>query len=542
VPGIDFSLDVGKVLSVQVLTTDQIPLQNTGVNLSVNGATQIFGFSSQGGRTIFNNLRSGVVYRAFANGTGYESMAYDGIPCQPSCSLLTGDPIIFSPEENFKSITIQLPRIRALTVRLNRINSSSSVAYRITLRYPSGQFVRSDLSYPNGNSVDVLIYNPPAGDFYLSAQAEESSFSTLFPNIRCNSGCLEELQQGTLISIPANGPLPTYTLPLFPYPNISGRVLDSATGEPVQGTVYLLPPNQQWANRNTATQNSGQYELTNVRPGQYIVIAASPQHVDVGYPNAPCNFLSVGYYTCPTASLITVSAANRDNLNFSLQRSASIRGRTTLEGLPSSIDFVVQARQNLTPVSGFFARSGADYQLTDLPPSQVNVGIFSETNQTYFSQIFPNLDCIGNCASTQGTLVGLQPGGSITLDFDLALARGVLGELRDASTGLPIAWRSVDLWPVGGFGSASSTLTNADGRFVIPYSFGGDGLLATSVGAPYMDEVYLDRNCPLGPALVGLCPLNGLPIPLARTMRQPGIMIRLMPTNVGAVFDGGFER
>ncbi len=476
VPGIDFSLDPSKSLAVHVFDINQQPILNASGSLFTNNG--FFGSAStQNGRLIHNNLRSGVIYRARASASGYTTTAFDGVPCDSTCTDLTGNPISFAPDEYFKTINIYLPQSRALVVRMNRIGSFQSVA----LRYASGQIAQSAQAFGTGSTVEMVLAPPPAGSYYLTAESN-GSFATLFPNIQCASDCLAELAQGTLVNIPSTGPLPTIDLILNPYPSISGSVLEIGSSLPVTGSVNLLTPSQPWPIQTVSIQPTGDYAIPNVRPGQYILVASSQQHVDVGYPNAPCSVSISGNIVCPNATLLTLGPTGLEDIDFTLQRSASVRGRVTLEGLPTSVDFSVRARRaDSSFVSGIFTRSGSNYQLLDLPDGEFSLGVFANSNSPFYSQVHPGLDCVGNCNSTPGALIGLLPGGSVNIDFDLALARGVLGYLLDASTGLPIVSRGIDVWSSGSSVVTASVLSAPDGKFVIPIGFFENATLCVNI-------------------------------------------------------------
>ena len=85
--------------------------------------------------------------------------------------------------------------------------------------------------------------------------------------------------------------------------------------------------------------------------------------------------------------------------------------------------------------------------------------------------------------------------------------------------------------------------TGADGRFVFANSGGYTGFrVATSVGPEYVNEVYNNVACPLGPAYFGLCSLtSGSLVSAAHPVDSRGITLRLAPSDAGVVFEDGLE-
>ena len=108
--------------------------------------------------------------------------------------------------------------------------------------------------------------------------------------------------------------------------------------------------------------------------------------------------------------------------------------------------------------------------------------------------------------TTQGSA---QVGG---IDFQLIPRGARIGIVRDATTGLPIAGVSIDVWDNSG-AHAQTVTSGADGSFFVSptYVFSITGYrLSTDNHLGYLDQVYGNHPCATGTSVFrGTCSLDG---------------------------------
>jgi len=91
-------------------------------------------------------------------------------------------------------------------------------------------------------------------------------------------GCLHAPRhpaEGAPVSTARPVPLTAATVSVF------GRVIDSSSGRPVQGALVLVRLEAPSTERQATTDAEGQYEITRLQPGRYIVHAEAS-----GYPDS----------------------------------------------------------------------------------------------------------------------------------------------------------------------------------------------------------------------------------------------------------------
>lgn len=550
--GIDFMLETGRGLGFSV-TSDQggAPIYNASVVLSdATGFTIASGWTDQNGRIRFMGLRPGIAYYARVAATGYRTEAYDNVPCEAPCSLPAGTPISFAPGGPMvRELTVGLAVRPALKVYIKELPSAYEYP-DARLLHPSGQTAAYG-SFQTVSDVPgwrlVTFTDPIPGDYYVLGGYSASSYTRLHPGIDCLDDCVAQLANAQQINIPTNQvPSPVFLEPK-PFPRVEGLVQEAGTSLPVQAEVLLvsIPGNAY----GTATANGdGEYRFAHVRPGSYLVVARSSRHVDVGYPNAPCDPTPYGIPNCPNATPVQItSAAAGFRYDFTLNRSASVSGTLRLEGTQSGYAFT-WSDVSLRQADG--RRAGApltiaqnQYTLSDVEPGSYRVVI--EPSAPLHGQVYPGIHCAGSCPTSQGQWVPVSTAPVTGIDFDLRLAQGVKGTVLASPGGQPLSGMVIDIWAEqpSGAGFAGSVLTGPDGRFVFPYAYSYSGFrVATSVGPDYVNEVYNNVACPLGPVYFGLCSLaEGVVIPAAHAVDSRGITLRLAPTAAGILFEDGME-
>jgi hypothetical protein len=547
---IDFDLELARSLQVIVRdATDARPLAAT-VFLYRNGSTVTNTYSDAAGRARFTNLLADVDYRVVIAADGYQSEVYDNIACPGNCDPSLGTPIIFAASAPyFRELIADLTPARRLLIHVPVLDLSSASA-EARLLYPSSQIAASGYTYYQGSVPGyrtVVLTDPPIGSFYLQAGYNGASFWRIYPNIDCLDDCASLLAQGQTITTTAAPGTQEIYVDVRPFPSVIGTVTDAVSGEPVdRATASLLTLGSGYGGSD-ATDINGEYVVQYVRPGTFLVIASSPNHVDVAFPNAPCSVIN-GANVCPMATPVTVGTTQATyRFDFALTPSGIVRGDITIEGRSPPTYYYPQLnlrRSDGTSVSGVVERVGTSYSMTDVEPGTYRASMPWQI--AHYGQIYPGIDCADTACNsvTQGQAVVVGPSPLSGINFDFRLRRGAKGRVIDASTGLPISGAVLDLWLNGASYPSNTMVSGPDGRFALAFneSYIQSFKIATSTGGGYVNEIYRNIRCPLGPAIFNLCDIElGESVSTPHAIDSSGITIRLMPESAGALFDDSFD-
>ena len=551
--GIDFLLETGRGLGISMASdASGAPVPNANVTLAdAVGVTVAGGWTDQSGRARIVGLRPGVAYYARFEASGFHTEAFDDVPCPAPCTLPAGTPITFAAGGSYvRELAVGLAARPALKVYVRELPTATE-SPDARLLFPSGQTAAYGSSQGTSDIPGwrlLSFVDPPPGNYYVIGGYYSSSFSRLHPGIDCLDNCTSQLPNAQLISIQSGqAPAPVFLEPRA-FPKVEGTVLEAGSSAPVSGEVVLISV-PDGAYRSLSTGNQGDYRFAHVRPGSYLVVARSGQHVDVGYPNVPCNGSPFGTLSCPNASPVQITSdVPGFRYDFSLNRSASVSGSLRLEGRANAYIFswvdLSLRRADGSRAAASLQLNQSQYTLSDVDPGSYRVVI--EPSSPLHGQVYPGIHCGGSsCPVGLGQTVAVSAAPVSGIDFDLRLARGVKGIVLASPGGQPLAGVPVDIWEemFSGQSYVGSAVTGADGRFVFANSGGFTGFrVATSVGPEYVNEVYNNVACPLGPAYFGLCSLtSGSLVSAAHPVDSRGITLRLAPSDAGVVFEDGLE-
>ena len=548
----NINFDLGLARSLQVLVRDAVDARPLAASVVLyrDGNTVTSSYTDATGRARFTGLWPDVDYRVTIGAEGYQSEVYDNIACQGYCEPSLGTPVMFTPSGTFfRELTADLTPVRKLLIHIP-ILAQTSASAEARLLYASSQIAASAYSYYQGSVPGyrtVVMNDPPVGSFYLQAGYNGASFWRIYPDIDCLDNCPTMLTQGQTITISGTPGTQEVFVDVRPFPSVVGTVTDAVSGEPVDGALTSMLSLGIGYGGSDYTDTDGDYLLPYVRPGTYLVITSSPNHVDVAFPDAPCSVVN-GATVCPTATPVSVGTSQATyRFDFALTPSGRISGNMTIEGsaLPNYYYPQINLRRaDGSTFSGAVEWVGTGYSLSDVDPGTYRASVPWQV--AHFGQIYPGIDCAGSAcdSTTLGQTMVVGPTPLTGIDFDFRLRRGAKGRIVDASTGLPINGAILDVWLNGASYPSGSVLSGPDGRFALAINenYIQTFKISTSTGGGYVNEIYRNIRCPLGPAIFNLCDINlGETINANHAIDSQGITIRLMPESAGALFDDSFD-
>ncbi|SDD48080.1 hypothetical protein SAMN04488509_102625 [Aquimonas voraii] len=301
------------------------------------------------------------------------------------------------------------------------------------------------------------------------------------------------------------------------------------------------------ANAGTST---GQFELPGIRPGSYLLLADSPDHVREVYDNIPCP-LPRATINCPGAIPLVFTRESSDReIEISLQPNPVVTGRIGLEGRSESgfaadlFAFGSNGQSTLRVLVQTDAQGS--YRTQAFPSGSFR---FGASMPGYWDQLFPRIDCLASwpdsfsgCSLSNATVINLQPGqANQDIDFRLRPQSASAVRVVSASNHAPLAGVSIDVWNGNGV-RLQSLLSSPEGMVYVEYDPLQTRLLSTFNLLGLEDQVYNGIRCPAGPVYFGQCSLQGatpLPSPINGSTLAPDIVIRMSDGIM--LFSHGFE-
>ena len=253
---------------------------------------------------------------------------------------------------------------------------------------------------------------------------------------------------------------------------ITGKV--TIKGEGVAGIVVglnnLIQDEVRPSRNRTTTDDDGKYRLTNVQPGRYEIIVASPTHVPTPGTNT-------------RKPLIINKGETVENIDFALVRGGVITGRVTdSDGRP-----VIEIEVSFSPVemtynppmrSGVLTDDRGVYRAFGLPPGKYKVFAGHEDRNTFGnSWIRASLRQTYHPAvsdALQADIIEVTEG-SETANVDITMGRGKVrytasGRIVDGETGRPLGGVRYGIYRFEGKGGSSTSgqVATSDGEFRVP--------------------------------------------------------------------------
>jgi 5-hydroxyisourate hydrolase-like protein (transthyretin family) len=288
---------------------------------------------------------------------------------------------------------------------------------------------------------------------------------------------------------------------------ISGKVKDNVTGAPLSNVwVTLYDSLGNWL-QEFETDENGDYYLTGLADGSYIVFAEGVPHnfEQQVYDGVACHNWSCDPFVDGTP--VAVSGGNQVLNDIRLMTSGTrIAGQVfrSDNGEPVSSDFgrfevnlfnaagehIDTANPNTAGFYQFYLDSPGDYYLSTN---------HDENFHALINECFDNVQCadIWNPKNAGGTKITVAAEATFEAIFTLDAATVISGRVTDNDTGLPIAGVQVDVENAAqDWGNGTNTDSNGEYRLVVP---GPDDywVYTPSWGmpAPYLPEVWQDKQC-----------------------------------------------
>ena len=515
VSNIDFVLSRGATIYGTVVDRSGSPVYNASVSINqVGGVSAVprAAMTDNLGRYRADALPTGQ-YRVAAGASGYKSQVFRDFDCDTDCGTIAGTPV--SAVESGQSLA------NFSLSRANSIRVTFTVGGQPTNNYVNAQIIAVNeagtivaTASSNGSGAPTVLGPLPAGIYRVHAQGF-GLVPEYYQDVVCGRICgPAEFQAATPILVNNDVQPVDIAMDLGVIPALTGTVT-STTGAPIPNANIILY--RGFSETYGSTGSDGTYRLRPRGLGDYLVHAATPNHIDELHDNIPCNRMAIiGNCLGGTPVTFTASAAPSP-VNFELSPSAIVRGRVIR--LPVNPYFQIFALTSMNQdVNGVLnLQSNGTYQLDDLPEGQFRIGYapaVSLGRLQFFKDVVcgPDVYRFNECPATGATLVNLVSGTIVDeVNFTNRTRFGRLGQVTDEATGLPVSGVIIDAFDSTSGQRSGSAVTDGEGRFDIASDFGGSGnfSIATDNQRGYVNEVYNNIQCPVGSVYLGTCPLTG---------------------------------
>jgi hypothetical protein len=522
--GIDFGLNESASISGTVTNASATPQANVPVEIYGQiGNLLRTTTTNTSGQFRFADLAAGRFYVRTRDTSGRTDDVYwqAGNPNNTSatepdcvgqaCQVRRGTPIDLSAGGSFTSANLVLAAPGVISGQVTNQGTSAAMSgVQVALYDARGALVNTVSSGVTGNySFNALA----AGNYFAVTRGTPGFIDEAFNNLPCSASCDGLL--GLPIVVTAGATTPGVNFALSVGASISGTVRDPALS-PVVGTTVQVYDSNGIAFAQTATNPSGNYEVTNIADGTFFVRTRNDEgYIDELFNNRPCN----GYCDILSGNGVVIAGGVGVGLvNFDLANGGSINGRVTRAAGGAGVGL---AEVQAFTTTGFLAgRAMTDatglYTIAGLPDGNYKVRTANTAgliNQVYRTPT--PLTCSPTpCALSGGNTIAISGGAAIaSIDFALAAGGTISGTAADLFNN-PLPSGNAVLFDSNGI-EITTTPVNA-GLFEFNGLANGTYYVLIENSSGLIDLLYANVPCP-----AGACNITALGTPITLSVRAP---------------------
>ncbi len=435
-PNIDFELDVGGTITgtvVEAATGER--LHSIGVR-ATDAEGEYFGGVTLGGDYSIGPLPAGG-YAVRTTASRHLNQVYDGHNCPDNrCEAVSGDPVAVSLGAATGDVDFALLRLGGFSGRVTAQATGEPLAGFTVSAWSAERGTGNVTSGPDGSYTFSRLL---PGTYYAIVE-ERSGFDwipELYDGRLCPWGFYScDIAAGQPITVEIEHITEGVDFALERAGTVSGRVLDTATGEPVASGFVSLFTAAGDAVSHARTDRDGRYLAKGFRralyPGTYYAFAGFRDYLHEVYDGVKCprfDFLSCDLSRA--TPLVVANGSDRAGVDFALDLGASIAGRVTsaITGEPVDDAALFARDASGAAVDWAFSDSGGSYRIPGLP--EATYYVTAET-EAFADQLYPDLPCPqGGCDVTGGTPIAAAVASPVEgIDFALTPPGPCEGDLE----------------------------------------------------------------------------------------------------------------
>ena len=168
--------------------------------------------------------------------------------------------------------------------------------------------------------------------------------------------------------------------------------------------------------------------------------------------------------------------------------------------------------------------SDGSWQSFGLSPGLYYVA--SDLSGNYLNEVYDDIPCLPFCEPLAGKPIPVALNANTPgVDFALERLGSITGTIVDSKFGVPLSSIRVEIWDESGALVRSTNSTPA-GHYEAGSLLPGNYFVVTDEDGVYVDELYDDIPCPLGPP-TGCNPSDGTPLPIELRTILSGVDLAL---------------
>ena len=463
------------------------PLRNIRVGVWTASGEVSNEYTDWNGDYHVSGLPAGAYYARTENWSSYADQLYDGILCEPTCTVTSGTPIVVSLGAATENVDFSLSTFGAFRGRVLDsatgfpVEDVSVATYRADGTLLGYDYADGTGSYVSGGLV--------AGTYFAAARSG-THLDELWADVPFQPA--GDPTTGTPIVVALGETKDNVDFALGLGGGATGRATAAVSGEPLYSVVVELFDATGTAVEQSYTNGLGFWGVTDLLPGTYYARARkSSTHLGQLYQGLPCDPDCA--VTGGTPIPVTAGSA-RQGVDFVLVSLGSISGTATdaTTGQPLG-GFYVTVYDAAGTYAGYgYTNATGTYEVTGLTAGNY----FARADASgYEAQLYDGIACPTPCTVTNGTPIPVAlstetPG----VDFALVSYGKITGTIRDAATGLPLAYRNVAIYDAAG-AVVVYAYSGATGTYSYTGLEPGSYFVATTGSTDYVDELWENLDC-----------------------------------------------
>ena len=283
---IDFALDLGGGVSGSVTAAGSgLPVGSIQVEVyDSSGASVGYVHTSAQGGFMLGDLLPGVYFARALRSSNHLGQLYDGLPCDPSCTVTAGTPIQVVNGVATSGVNFSLTSLGSLSGIVTDAGTGLPLAGGIVSVYDAtGAYV----GYANSNSAGTYEMTGLLAGNYFAMVSAAGHVQQLYDGIQCLDPCT--ITAGTPVPVALSSETGGIDFAMTALGSISGTVTDAATGLPLEYRHIAVYDATGTGVGNSLSEGRGRYTVTGLRAGSYFVKAwLNTEYVDELYDNLDC--------------------------------------------------------------------------------------------------------------------------------------------------------------------------------------------------------------------------------------------------------------
>lgn len=487
-PGIDFALQPGGVVAGTVTSAATgAPISGIRVSVQTASGEARSTYTDSTGAYRVPGLPAGTYYARTEYAYSFADQLYDGILCEPTCSVTTGTPITVVPGGVTEGVDFSLSEFGSFQGRVLDASTGFPVEDASVVTYEADGTL---LGYDYADATGSYTAGGLLAGTYFAVARSATHLDELWADIPFQPA--GDPTTGTPIVVALGEAKNDVDFALDLGGGTTGRVTAAVSGEPLYSVVVRLYDATGTAVGSAYSNSQGFWTARDLLPGTHYARAErTSTHLGQLYHGLPCDpdCAVTGGTPIPVAA-----GSATTGVDFVLISLGSISGKATdaTTGQPLGNLYVAVWDAAGTYVAYGYTELDGTYEVRGLRAGSY----FARADVSgYVAQLYDGIACPTPCTVTSGTPIPVAlstetPG----VDFALVPFGKVTGTIRDAATGQPLAYRNVAIHDATG-----AVVNYAYSGTTGTYSFSGlqpgSYFVATTGSTDYVDELWENLDC-----------------------------------------------